>query len=549
MSQVPQKVAVDLTPVLPGGENGGAKIFVLDLLSQLAEMRPDTQFILLTQAASHDELAHLDRPNMQRRMVLGALTADSSRSRLKSLAGCIAPRVPARFQRVLSRVVYRLNAKLKRRGTEGLLRQLGVDLLFCPFTAPTYFDPSIPTVCTIYDLQYKTYPEFFTPEDVAQRAQTFVDAARRANALAAISDYSRQSAIDHGDLEPDRIRTIHLRMARRIAPDASQSTDVLDRLELTRQRYLVFPANFWKHKNHEMLLTAFGMACREGGLDPYIKLVCTGAPGPRRDWLMRAAHALNLGDRIIFPGYLPNAELAALISHSTGVVFPSLYEGFGLPVIEAMAAGVPVACSNTTSLPEVAADAAIMFDPRIPEQIAAAMIALVKDEPLRAKLVEAGRRRADEFSDSKRMANEYWDLFASALANSRHENLITGVHVDGWVGGSLKIQTAPLSGARSVEVTFLAPAWLPQRSVTVQRYRQGKPDGDAVKLKRGSETVVSLPMDGAGGFYELQFKPTFVPARHKLGDDQRELSAMLQRCSIVADDNAPIELFPEKVSA
>ncbi len=549
MSQVPQKIAVDLTPVLPGGENGGAKIFVLDLLSQLAEMRPDAQFILLTQAASHDELAKLDRPNVQRRMVLGALTANSGRSRLKNLAGRVVPKVPARFQRVLSRGIYRLNTRLKRRGTEGLLRQLGVDLLFCPFTAPTYFEPRIPTVCTIYDLQYKTYPEFFTPEDVAQRAQTFLDAARRADALAAISDYSRQSAIDHGDLEPDRIRTIHLRMARRIAPDASQTTQVLDRLELTRQRYLVFPANFWKHKNHEMLLTAFGMACREGGLGPYIKLVCTGAPGARRDWLMRAARALNLSDRIIFPGYLPNAELATLISCSSGVVFPSLYEGFGLPVIEAMTAGVPVACSNTTSLPEVAADAAIMFDPRIPEQIAAAMITLVTNESLRAKLIEAGRRRVDEFSDSKRMANEYWDLFVSALANSRHENLITGVHVDGWVGGNLRIQTAPLLGARSVEVTLLAPEWAPQRSVTVQRFREGKPDGDAVRIKRGSEVVVSLPMDGAGGFYELQIRPTFVPARHKLGDDQRELSAMLQRCSIVADDNTPIELFPEKVSA
>jgi glycosyltransferase involved in cell wall biosynthesis len=549
MSRVPLKVAVDLTPVLPGGENGGAKIFVLDLLRQLAAMQPDTQFILLTQAASHEELAALDRPNVQRRMVLGALTSDSSRSLLKRAASRVVPMVPGRFQRLLSRVVYRLNAKLKRRGTGGLLRQLGVELLFCPFTAPTYYEPSIPTVCTIYDLQYKTYPEFFTPEDVAHRAQTFVDAARRATALAAISDYSRQSAIEHGELGPDRIRTIHLRMARRIAPDASQSTKVLDRLGLTRQRYLVFPANFWKHKNHEMLLTSFGMATRDGGLDPDVKLVCTGAPGVRRDWLMQAAKSMGLIDRIIFPGFLPNAELAVLIGNCSGVVFPSLYEGFGLPVIEAMAADVPVACSNTTSLPEVAADAAIMFDPRIPEQIAQAMIALVNDEPLRARLIEAGRRRADEFSDSKRMATEYWELFVSALANSRHENLVTGVHKDGWVGDSLKIQTAPLTGARSVEVTFVSPDWAPQRAITVQRYREGKPAGEPFKIKRGSATVISLPMDGSGGFYELHLRPTFVPARHKLGEDQRELSAMLQRCSIVADNTANIELFPEKVSA
>ncbi|CAG4901900.1 glycosyltransferase family 4 protein [Paraburkholderia saeva] len=549
MSKPPLRVAVDLTPVLPGGENGGAKIFVLDLLRQLAEMTPETQFILLTQAASHDELAALDRPNMQRTMVIGPVAANSARPRLKRLAARVSPRIPARARRVLSRIGYRLNTRLKRRGAAALLRGLGVDLLFCPFTAPTYCEPGIPTVCTIYDLQYKTYPEFFAPEDVAHRGQTFLDASRRATALAAISDYSRQSAIVHGELDPSRIRTIHLRMARRIAPETSEGTQVLDRLGLTSHRYLIYPANFWKHKNHEMLLTAFGMACSSGRLATDIKLVCTGAPGARQEWLMNAARAMNLGDRIIFPGYLPNSELSTLVSHCRGVVFPSLYEGFGLPVIEAMAASVPVACSNTTSLPEVAAEAAILFDPRVPDQIAEAMITLVGDEALRARLIHAGELRANEFSDSRRMANEYWDLFLHALADSRQENLITGVEVDGWVGDRLKIQTAPLQGARSVEVEFMAPAWLPQPSVSIQVFRDGKADGAPVKLKRATKTVVSLPMDHTGSCYELQLTPTFVPARCGIGSDQRQLSVMLQRCSILGDRSSQIQLYPEKAPA
>ncbi|CAG4887786.1 glycosyltransferase family 4 protein [Paraburkholderia saeva] len=548
MSKPPLRVAVDLTPVLPGGENGGAKIFVLDLLRQLAEMAPETQFILLTQAASHDELAALDRSNMQRTMVIGPVAANSARPRLKRLAARVSPRIPARARRVLSRIGYRLNTRLKRRGAAALLRGLGVDLLFCPFTAPTYFEPGIPTVCTIYDLQYKTYPEFFAPEDVAHRGQTFLDASRRATALAAISDYSRQSAIVHGELDPSRIRTIHLRMARRIAPETSEGTQVLDRLGLAPHRYLIYPANFWKHKNHEMLLTAFGMACSGGGLATDIKLVCTGAPGARQEWLMNAARAMNLGDRITFPGYLPNSELSTLVSHCRGVVFPSLYEGFGLPVIEAMAAGVPVACSNTTSLPEVAAEAAILFDPRVPDQIADAMITLVGDEALRARLIHAGQQRANEFSDSRRMANEYWDLFLHALADSRQENLITGVEVDGWVGDRLKIQTAPLQGARSVEVEFMAPAWLPQPSISIQVFRDGNADGAPVKLKRATKTVVSLPMDHTGNCYELQLTPTFVPARCGIGSDQRQLSVMLQRCSILGDRSSQIQLYPEKAS-
>jgi glycosyltransferase involved in cell wall biosynthesis len=205
-------------------------------------------------------------------------------------------------------------------------------------------------------------------------------------------------------------------MAQRIAPSIENDKAVLGRLNLTPQRYLIYPANFWKHKNHEMLLTAFGMACHEG-LAADIQLVCTGAPGARQEWLMSTTRTMNLSDRVIFPGYLPNAELAALMANCTGMVFPSLYEGFGLPVIEAMASGVPVACSNTTSLPEVAADAAILFDPCVPTQIAQAMISLVENEALRAPLIQAGLQRAAEFSDSGRMAREYWELFQHALAS------------------------------------------------------------------------------------------------------------------------------------
>ena len=420
-------IAVDLTPVLPGGENGGAKIFVLELLHRLADMAPQTQFVLLTQAASHEELATLDRPNMRRLMVLDPAITNSVDPCPMSLASRILQHLSAGLRNVVSR----LSCKLKRTGSKALLHDMSVDLLFCPFTAPAYFESGIPTVCTIYDLQYKTYPKFFSEEDVAQRDRTFIEACRKATLLAAISDYSRDSAIAHGGLDPACISTIHLRMAQRIVPVTVTEYDraILDRLKLARQRYLIYPANFWRHKNHEMLLTAFGMACHEG-LATDIKLVCTGAPGERQEWIMKAAHSMNLGDRIIFPGYIPNTELATLVTNSAGVVFPSLYEGFGMPVIEAMATGVPVACSNRTSLPEVAADAAILFDPRVPTQIVQAIISLVENAELRARLIETGLQRATEFSDSTRMAREYWELFQFALAKENHDNQQSALYAD-----------------------------------------------------------------------------------------------------------------------
>lgn len=542
-------IAVDLTPVLPGGENGGAKIFVLELLRGLAEMAPSTQFILLTQAASHDELASMDRHNMRRLMIVGASGQKSTfRTRVQNLASSALPLLPGRVTRLVGRAGSMLNTRLKRMSAGFSLKAMSVDLLFCPFTAPTYFEPGIPTVCTIYDLQYKTYPGFFAPEDVAHRDHTFVEACRRATVLAAISDYSRQSAITHGDLDSGRIRTIHLRMAQRMAPEPANERLVLEQYGLVGGRYLVYPANFWKHKNHEMLLTAFGMACRRG-LPLDIKLICTGAPGERQAWLKSASQAMNLGDRVVFPGYLPNAELAALMSNCVGVVFPSLYEGFGLPVIEAMAAGVPVACSNSTSLPEVAADAALLFDPRVPDEIAQAMSALVDDDDLRKRCVEAGLHRAAEFADSARMVREYWETFLYALANRRDETLITGAYPDGWVGPSLNLHVASAKTRQTLEIELSAPEWLPQSTVTVQAVRAGKKRGKPVVVNRGCNAVFSLDIEASGGGVEVSIEPFFIPAESGHGDDQRKLSVILERCGIVLADGRYVQVFPEEVAS
>jgi glycosyltransferase involved in cell wall biosynthesis len=395
-------IAVDLTPVLEGEQDDWYKCFVLDLLSRLADLAPQTRFILLTQTASHEELSVMERSNMQRLMVLGCpVVVIPERSRLQHL--------------VMSHLGYQLRSD----NAATLLQKINADLLFCPFTAPTYFETGIATVCTIYDLQYKTYPQFFAIEDVAYRNRIFTDACQRASALATISDFTRDSVIRHGKFDLAHIRTIYPRMARHIEPTVDNDKALLALLKLTPERYLIYPANFCKHKNHEMLLTAFGMACHKG-LPTDIKLVCAGVPSERQAFLRRAVQAMKLADRVIFSGYVSNKELTTLMVNSIGVVFPSLYEDFALTVIETMASGVPVACSNLTSLPEVAVDAAILFDPRIPTQIADAMVSWVEDETLRDRLVRAGYQRATEFSDSERMAREYWALFLSAFANVKH---------------------------------------------------------------------------------------------------------------------------------
>ncbi len=418
---LPRTVAVDLTPLLPGGENGGARIFVLELLVQLAELAPQTRFILLTQAASHGHLASLERPNMRRYLVVGPLVGNALRPLLLGVAGRLVSHLPASPRRAISRLGYSVNALLKRGGTRGLLRDLGADLLFCPFTAPTYWEPGVATVCILYDLQYRAFPEFFAPEDLAHRDRAFAEACRRASVLVAISDHTRLTALEQGELDPKRIRTIHPRMARRLSCAGGRETSILDQLGLEPGHYLVYPANFWPHKNHEGLLSAFDLACRSG-LPERIQLICSGAPGPRTSSLRELARRLGLEARVRFPGYLSDPDLAALMIHAVGLIFPSRYEGFGLPVIEAMAAGIPVACSRVTALPEITAEAAILFDPQAPDQMARAMVELVRDEARRARLIRAGHVRARQFSDVRRMAADYWAVFQDATKMDHASN-------------------------------------------------------------------------------------------------------------------------------
>jgi len=413
-----KRVAVDVTPILPGGENGGAKLFVLRLLAQLADLMPDTDFILLTQAGSHEELSSLDRVNVSRHMVVGNAVADEVRPVLNRVAMGVLPKLPSRVRRGITYFAYNINRAIKRIGRQSLLRNLKIELLFCPFTAPTYFDKKIPTVCTVYDLQYKSYPDFFLPEEVAHRTKVFQDACKKATALAAISNYSMRSAIQHGNLAEERIRCIYLRMAELHSAGNDNEVDILKKWDLLNNQYLLYPANFWRHKNHEMLFTAFAMA-RKATLPESVKLVCTGASGTRGDWLRQAAAAMGLDAEIIFTGYVPETELSALLANAAGVIFPSLYEGFGLPVVEAMAAGIPVACSNSTSLPEVAGEAAILFNPKIPAEISQAICSVILDGELRRHCIAEGLKRAEEFLDTRRMAIEYRSLFEFALTKHR----------------------------------------------------------------------------------------------------------------------------------
>ena len=550
-----KKIAVDLTPMLPGGDNGGAKLMTLELLRALAELLPETSFLLLSAESSHADLNQLEahHPNIQSMCVLrSSLTVEtpaseirmSGRQSLLELLKSIARRsLP---QGVKQRLKSWSMGRTFTGKSTGFLRDLNVDLLFCPFTAPFYADPLIPAVSVIYDLQYRAYPQFFTPDEVAQREDSFNAACQKTDHLVAISEFVRTTVIEAGNLSPERVTAVQIGLlhTNKVSENTAAGAALLEKHGLQRGEYILYPANFWQHKNHAMLLTAYNIHRQAYPSSP-LKLVCTGAPGPGADAFCEAARRMGLADRVIYAGFVTSAEYDGLLRSSFALIFPSLYEGFGIPVLEAMSAGVPVMCSDVTSLPEVGGDAVLYFDPRLPKDIAQVLASLYDDPGLRGELIARGKERALEFGSAGRMALQYAEVFSKALTPRirKYKNSLSGVHSDGWTGAAMQVCFAPATAgvARSLHLSLNCPKWVTapvQIQVTLEKIQVIKP----LYVGRGKTTRIKIPLPDTGGALDFTLDATFNPARAGISSDNRELGLRCLQCEIV-DPAGNVVLF------
>jgi len=281
-------------------------------------------------------------------------------------------------------------------------RGLGAEVAL---SIPGYIHPDLApltNVLIVPDIQHEYRPEFFAPRDLEERRRIYTTSAKRASHICAISEFTRQTLIERLGLAPERITTTHLAADVAFHPGSPARQDsrrVLDKHGLKAGEYLLFPGNTWPHKNHEAAFQALRVLREAYGLDPL--LVCTGSPKEAHRELLAKIQDAGLGHRVRFLGYCALADMPALYEGAAGLVFPSLFEGFGLPLLEAMWCGCPIVCSNVTSLPEIAGDAALLADPRSPEELAHALYRVLTDEGLRHLLIGRGRRRVEDFSWTK----------------------------------------------------------------------------------------------------------------------------------------------------
>jgi glycosyltransferase involved in cell wall biosynthesis len=259
-----------------------------------------------------------------------------------------------------------------------------VDVVHYALTVPL---PSTktPTVVTLHDVQHRDLPDFFGPARRSFRRVAYDRAARSADAVIVTSEFVRGRALDLLELDPTRVHVV---------PHGINHT-VFRQGDEEREPFVLYPARAWPHKNHARLFEAFAELRKER---PQLRLVLTGGGLDRFG---------RLPDGVERWGVVSTTELASLYRRAAVTVFPSLYEGFGLPPLEAMASGCPVAAADTAAIPEVCGDAAVYFDPTDPHAIAAGI--LEADEKA-VELREKGIARAARYTwnDTARLHEEVY---------------------------------------------------------------------------------------------------------------------------------------------
>lgn len=269
------------------------------------------------------------------------------------------------------------------------------------FHAPHYVVSPLtrcPYVVTIHDCIHLRFPQYLPNRLAPVYARAAMrSAAVRAARVLTVSNASKDDILHYLGIPAGKVEVVYNALDSRLA-----TPPTTDDLALVRERFLLtspfilYAGNIKPHKNIERLIEAYAILRRLGVMG--VKLLIIGDQISKYPKLRRLVHRFQLHQHVRFLGFVPDATLAALYRLASVFVFPSLYEGFGLPPLEAMAAGVPVVTSNVSSLPEVVGDAALLIDPASPDSIAQAIARVLGEPGLRADLIARGHERVKAFS-------------------------------------------------------------------------------------------------------------------------------------------------------
>ena len=335
----------------------GNEVYIRNLLNQFSKLAPDSEFIAYV---SKDEAPSY-----------------------------VASRI---FTRKVSENPYkRLGWDLPLR-----LRQDRPDLLHVQYTAPVAC--SVPVVVSVHDVSFLEYPEYFTRYRCTQLLFTVKRTVKKAAAVLTPSEFSRNAILQHYPVDPHKVVVAHNAVSSQFRPvERNVALAGIEKKFGLRGPFVLTVGDLQPRKNHLGLLNAFEEAMRA---HPQLthRLVFVGKETWYSKELHRSVAQSSISERVHFTGFIDDSELVQFYGACELFMFPSFYEGFGLPILEAMACGRAVACSNTSAMPEVADAAGILFDPRSTREIARAIADVLLNPELRVRLERLGAQRASLFS-------------------------------------------------------------------------------------------------------------------------------------------------------
>lgn len=382
------RIGINLLPLWPG-KIGGMETYVLNLLDNLAEIDTTNQYYLLTGSWNHDALK-VKNSNFKKVLVekdISYYTPRESKTFKKSL-----------IRNGATRYLYRIWRRYKDNKLAPILKEISPDVWFCPLVSldPRYL--TIPSVITIPDIQHEYYPQFFSEQELFNREVNWKNSCYEATKILTISRFSKKCLVEKYGIPQSKVKVTLLAVGKEFFVDRHIRCSLNSSTIELPDNYIYYPANTWPHKNHRMLLKGFSIFKKNNKMP--LKLVLSGVNNNHEE-LAYLIKKLDLTDEVVFLDYVDRKDVPFLYRKALFMIFPSLYEGFGMPLLEAMASECPITASDIDCIREIADDAVLYFNPKDCAKIANAINILVNDEKLRKKLIEAGQKRVKNFSWAK----------------------------------------------------------------------------------------------------------------------------------------------------
>ncbi len=392
---------------MPNGDVGGVETAVTELVAALGRLSQSDggqeQYVII---GPHQGAGWLNPfANGHQRVVSGANPTTKNKSQFQFLRRAFRPLRPlmhevhAATSQLTSRRKSSQLSPARQRLTvptdEGFFEKLDCGVLHFPYQH--FVRCALPTIYNPHDLQHLHYPQFFTEDEIKWRECIYRAGCQHSNTVVVASHWIKQDIVRRYQLNPSKVQVIPWAAPTHGSPKPSPTTlDAVTAKYALRSPFALYPAVTWEHKNHLRLLEAVAHLRDRDGLE--VRLVCTGHRTHHYQKINDHLRSLDLNDQVQFVGSIPGIELRALYHLAQFVIIPTLFEAASAPLFEAWRDSAPVACAAVTSLPEQAADAALLFDPSSVEAIADALRQMQTSLVLRQDLVRRGARRQQDFN-------------------------------------------------------------------------------------------------------------------------------------------------------